>query len=200
MSDNSTDNTHNALLHEINTLRQQVAALTQANPSSSSPSPITIDRPQAKILVLSDTLKAAVPSLDGSHFFRPPDNSGDDNILTEYVLYPKNPDQQYKAPSLELPWPQETTSFQRVDKWLSQLQERQAHATRPLDEFLAEYFHKVHDPALRQIVADFGHVMRSLTLARSYALSTHTSLTWTDCLVLPLSHLIQRAQQGALYF
>ncbi|KAF9374396.1 hypothetical protein BGX21_004143, partial [Mortierella sp. AD011] len=51
--------------------------------------------------------------------------------------------------------------YQAFDKTLVKLQERQAFATRPVDEFATEIYARVQDPSIKQAVADFLHVIRS---------------------------------------
>ncbi|KAF9402297.1 hypothetical protein BGZ76_007351, partial [Entomortierella beljakovae] len=156
MSDTSHDNND-----EIQLLRQQLAQLREEVASLHlNPNPTQIDAPRAKHLVIPEELIHAMPSIDGKHFFIKPSDPDEDHLFTETANFPKNPKQQYNAPTLELPFPSQATTYQAFDKTLAKLQERQAFSTWPVDEFATEIFACVEDPQIREAVADFLHVIR----------------------------------------
>ncbi|KAF9996801.1 hypothetical protein BGZ65_007621, partial [Modicella reniformis] len=156
MSDTSSDNVSTqALLDRINTLSDQVYRLQ--NPDE--PTPHREDRVVPQLLVLSGELIAAYPSITAKYFFQAPSEPVDDVILKNTIVFPKNRDQQCSAPSLELPWPQDATTY--LDKTLQQVQESFAFLTRPLDDFVAEVFTSHPDENTKRAVADYAHTMRS---------------------------------------
>ncbi|KAF9178249.1 hypothetical protein BGZ50_007949, partial [Haplosporangium sp. Z 11] len=144
----------------INQLRQQIAAL-EATVSAMQPPLHQIDAPRPRILLIPDELKEALPAITGKDFFTEPSSSDNDHVLTEEVMFPKNTKQQYKAPAMELPWPQDSETYQSFDKILIKIQERLAFTTRPLDEFAVNAFSNIADENTRQSVLDFLQVLRS---------------------------------------
>jgi hypothetical protein len=157
MSDTS-DNVQQTLLDEIRALRIEVDRLR--NPED--PTPHREDRPSTQFVVIPEQLEAICPSITGAHFFRAPADPDEDTILTEAINFPKNRGQQYSAPGMDLPWPQDAGLYHKFDKTLQHAQEMLAHLTRPLDDFTAEIFASPHaDGGTKQAVADFSHVMRS---------------------------------------
>ncbi|KAG0292762.1 hypothetical protein BGZ98_002474 [Dissophora globulifera] len=158
MSDSSiTDN------DTILQLRLELAALrsfvTEQLPDG--PPPNQIDAPRSRILVLSDDLKEVIPAIAGKDFFNEPADAADDTIFTEDVMFPKNPEQQYSAPAMELPWPDKAKTHQAFDKTLAKIQDRLAFITRPMDEFAVYAFSNIEDPGIRQAVFDYTQIVRS---------------------------------------
>ncbi|KAI8599013.1 hypothetical protein EDD21DRAFT_406366 [Dissophora ornata] len=121
--------------------------------------PTELIPPESKLF--SSAMTSKLLSLLSQHFFKAPKDPDMDTILTDSIMFPKNPDQQYRAPPLELPWPQDSGTYQKFDKILAQIQERQAYTTRPLDDFIAEIFTNVEDPKVRTMSADLVHIIRS---------------------------------------
>ncbi|KAF9977632.1 hypothetical protein BGZ75_010251, partial [Mortierella antarctica] len=147
----------------LQSLREQLAAL-QATVSSlqqSKPHPLQVEAPRARLLVLPEELIEAVPSIAGKNFFSAPEAEDDDPVFMDDVVFPKNQEQQYHAPNLDLPWPDKSKSHQSFDKSLAKIQERLAFTTRPVDEFATDVFANVSDPALRASILDFVQVIRS---------------------------------------
>ncbi|KAF9176648.1 hypothetical protein BGZ50_000161 [Haplosporangium sp. Z 11] len=144
----------------ISLLCQQLAAL-EATVSAMQPPLHQIDTPRSRTLLIPEELKEALPAITGNHFFNEPDTSDNDHVFTEEVVFPKNPDQQYKASAMELPWPQDSGTYQSFDKTLVKIQERLAFTTRPLDEFAVDAFSNIADENIRQSVLDFLQVLRS---------------------------------------
>ncbi|KAF9554419.1 hypothetical protein EC968_009647, partial [Mortierella alpina] len=147
----------------LQSLREQLAAL-QATVSSlqqSQSHPLQVDAPRARLLVLPKELIEAVPSIAGQNFFTAPEAEDEDPVFLEDVVFPKNQEQQYHAPNLDLPWPDKAKSHQSFDKSLAKIQERLAFTTRPVDEFATEIFATVSDPTLRDSILDFVQVLRS---------------------------------------
>jgi len=95
------------------------------------------------------------------HFFTAPEPDVEDTNFADDVVFPKNQEQQYHAPSLDLPWPNKAKSYQSLDKSLAKIQERLAFTTRPMDEFATDVFSSVSDPAMRDSILDFVQVIRS---------------------------------------
>ncbi|KAF9944534.1 hypothetical protein BGZ72_002262, partial [Mortierella alpina] len=62
----------------------------------------------------------------GKNFFTAPETEDDDPVFVDDVVFPKNPEQHYHAPSLVLPWPYKAKSHQSFDAstWAQNLQER----------------------------------------------------------------------------
>ncbi|KAG0205794.1 hypothetical protein BGX28_002665 [Mortierella sp. GBA30] len=160
MSDSNTDNdTIHQLLQKLASLEATVSVL-QNQPRDSLP-PNQIEAPRARILVLPEDLKEAVPAITGKHFYAEPTSPDDDPVYTGDVVFPKNPEQQYSAPVMELPWPDKAKSHQAFDKSLVRIQDRLAFITRPVDEFAADAFSSIEDPDIRQSVLDFTQIVRS---------------------------------------
>jgi hypothetical protein len=157
MSDDLPDNVNQTILDQIRILSEQVQRLQ----SPENPAPHREDRPVPQLIVLSEQLIAACPSINGQHFFRAPEDPADDVVLTEPIVFPKNREQQYSAPALDRPWPQDAGLYQKFDKTLQQVQETFAFLTRPLDDFAAEVSAAHPDENTRNAVADFAHLMRS---------------------------------------
>ncbi|KAF9969648.1 hypothetical protein BGZ75_002708, partial [Mortierella antarctica] len=126
MSDTSiTDNDST-----LQSLRKQLAAL-QHTVSTLPPAqfhPLHVEAPGARLLVLPDELIGAVPSMAGENFFTAPEAKDEDPVFVDDVVFPKTQEQQYHAPSLDLPWPDKARSYLSFDKCLAKIQERLACA------------------------------------------------------------------------
>ncbi|KAG0272949.1 hypothetical protein BGZ97_010847, partial [Linnemannia gamsii] len=86
----------------------------------------------------------------------------DDNISPKDLLFDKNPHQQYHAPGWDLPFPVERNSpYYHFEQALVKIIERQAHSTRPLDDFAVDFLARVTDPIARESVSEFLQIMRS---------------------------------------
>ncbi|KAF9345110.1 hypothetical protein BGX26_003514, partial [Mortierella sp. AD094] len=87
---------------ELHSLREEIAQMcAQVNSLHASRNNLTqIDAPRAKILVISDELEEAMPSIDGKHFFIKPSDPDEDHLFAESANFPKNPNQQYHAPAI----------------------------------------------------------------------------------------------------
>ncbi|KAF9272954.1 hypothetical protein BGZ68_001963 [Mortierella alpina] len=142
----------------LQSLRKQLAAL-QATVSTLQRA--QFDAHRARLLILPKELIDAVPSMTGKNFFTAPAAEDADPVFLDDVVFAKNQEQQYRAPSLGLPWPHKATPHHCFDKSLAKIQERLAFATRPVDEFAVDVFANVSDPALRDSILDFIQVIRS---------------------------------------
>lgn len=170
MSDNTTDTTHTIpsssnvptadLAQKMALLEAENAALRAAITPSA---PVTtIDAPRTKHLLISQEMVNLIPSLSGRHFFTAPDNPEDDDVCNEDIRFPKNVEQQYTAPTWDVPWPADKAgAHYQFEKSLVKILERQAHTTRPIDEFAVEYLSTVRDEDARKAFAEFIHVIRS---------------------------------------
>ncbi|KAF9977958.1 hypothetical protein BGZ75_010170, partial [Mortierella antarctica] len=150
------DATLQSLCEQLAALQKTVSTLQQTQSR-----PRQVEPPRARLLVLPDELTKAVPSIAGRSFFTAPEAEGEDPIFVDDVVFPKNQDQQYHAPSLDLPWPAKAKSYQSFDKSLAKIQERLAFTTRPVDEFATHVFATISDPAIRVSILDFVQVIRS---------------------------------------
>ena len=163
MSDNfPTDtNASNSLSpEEVATLR--ALANSHITQPITSPIPTTIDAPRTQLLVISDEAQELIPAITGQHFFFAPADPEEDPISPDDLHFPKNPQQQYTAPGWDLPFPVDRSSpYYHFEQGLVKLIERQAHSTRPLDDFAIDFLANVTDPTARAAVSDFVQIMRS---------------------------------------
>ncbi|KAG0018309.1 hypothetical protein BGZ80_007329 [Entomortierella chlamydospora] len=103
----------------------------------------------------------ALPAIDGKYFFTKPSNPEDDHVSKENILFAANPNQQYRAPKLQFPWPYGSEIYQAVDTNLAKIQERQAYTTKPLDKLATFIFANVPDPEIRKDIFELLHITRS---------------------------------------
>ncbi|KAF9205363.1 hypothetical protein BGZ49_004126 [Haplosporangium sp. Z 27] len=104
------------------------------------------------------------PILNGQHFFTKPTDSTHDFILDEIDIFSTNYYQQYQAPVMNFQWPQGSEMYQEFDRNLARIQERQAHSTRPLDEFAAEIFPFLEDCLSVDILGFIHHIRSQLAV------------------------------------
>ncbi|KAF9355135.1 hypothetical protein BGX26_006958 [Mortierella sp. AD094] len=116
---------------------------------------------QSSFLPISLPLLEALPTIDGKYFFAKPSNPQDDRVFKESMLFAANPNQQYRAPKLELPWPHGSEVHQAVDMNLAKIQERQAYTTKPLDKLATIIFANVPDLEIRNTIFELLHITRS---------------------------------------
>lgn len=157
MSEPDNNNVQQALIDEIRALRADVERLRHPE----NPTPHREDRPSIQFVVVPEELELLCPSISGAYFFQAPTDPDEDVVLVDPLVFPKNRNQQYSAPNMDLPWPQDASLYHKFDKTLQQAQEMLAHLTRPLDDFAAEIFASNADEPSKRAVADFGHIMRS---------------------------------------
>ncbi|KAK5809436.1 hypothetical protein F5H01DRAFT_323687 [Linnemannia elongata] len=158
-----SDHTDNAPLSLASFTPEDLAKIKALLLLDSPPqSTTTVDLPRTKQLIITDYAKELIPAISGEHFFFPPDDPEEDTIEPKDTLFHKNPLQQYHAPGWELPFPVDRNSpYHHFEQALVKIIERQAHSTRPLDDFAVDFLANVTDTAARNTVAEFLQVMRS---------------------------------------
>jgi len=157
-----SDHTDNAPLSLSSFTPEELAKIKALLLDSSPEHTTTVDLPRTKQLIITDDAKELVPAISGEHFFFPPDDPEEDTIAPKDLLFHKNPLQQYHAPGWDLPFPVDRTSpYHHFEQALVKIIERQAHSTRPLDDFAVDFLANVTDPTARDTVSEFLQIMRS---------------------------------------
>ncbi|KAF9354843.1 hypothetical protein BGX26_007304 [Mortierella sp. AD094] len=115
ISHDTNDELH-SLREELAQMRAQVNSLHafQSNPSQ-------IDASHAKILVISDELEEAMPSIDRKQFFIKPSDPDEDYLFAESANFLN---QRYHVSALELPFPSHSGPYQSFDKTLAKIQKQ----------------------------------------------------------------------------
>ncbi|KAF9083943.1 hypothetical protein BGX23_010987, partial [Mortierella sp. AD031] len=156
-----SDHTDNAPL-SLASLTPEDLAKIKALLDSSSQHTTSVELPRTKQLIITDEAQELIPAISGGHFFFPPENPDDDTISPKDLLFDKNPLQQYHAPGWDLPFPVDRNSpYHHFEQALVKIIERQAHSTRPLDDFAVDFLANVTDPDARRTVSEFIQIMRS---------------------------------------
>ncbi|KAF9156348.1 hypothetical protein BGX20_004276 [Mortierella sp. AD010] len=84
ISHNTNDELH-SLREELAQMRAQINSMHSSIPNN----PTQVEAPRAKNLVIPEELEAAMPSIDGKHFFIKPSDPDDDHLFAETANFPK---------------------------------------------------------------------------------------------------------------